>query len=130
MERANEEGEDEVMTSARFYVDVEATTVFEDELATITNSDLKKHLGGISRADLHRVFAEAKEMMKVKGVRASRSGQAGRRPGAGRQLARPPRRLLADQRPADERRRPGPTAQQEELVALPTSGCLPIMEHY
>jgi hypothetical protein len=55
------------------FVDVGApggdVRVLEDEVASITNADLKKHLGGISRADLERAFAEGKELMKERGLK-------------------------------------------------------------
>jgi hypothetical protein len=62
------------MTGTRFYVDIGIAagrdadvTVFEDELASITKADLKWL--GISRADLDRVFAEAKELMRERGIK-------------------------------------------------------------
>lgn len=55
----------------RFYVAVSTAdgdvAVYEDELASITNSNSQKWLG-ISRKELVRVFAEAKRMMADRGI--------------------------------------------------------------
>jgi hypothetical protein len=56
----------------KFYVDIDAgggdLRVFEDELASINNDDAVLMELGISRADLCRSFAEAKELMEERGL--------------------------------------------------------------
>jgi hypothetical protein len=65
------------MTGARFYVDIGTSTslpqvttyvtVYEDEItSSIFKADLK--MLGISRADLDRVFAKARELMRERGI--------------------------------------------------------------
>src|SRR5262245_20914539 len=44
-------------------------TVFENELASITAEDLKKHVAGMSRRTLRRVFAEGLTLMKAAGLK-------------------------------------------------------------